>query len=302
LRILPSLTRLPILESLDLTGCNKLQSVDTQDVCESLSTLILDRCSALRSVPPLTRFKHLTNLDLELCPQVSEMSGLVSTTSIVTLHLHGLPHLTELGPLGSLSNLQDLDLSVNGPSHHNSVAPDLYPALDITPLALCGQLVYLNLRFRNVEDLSPLATCTNLQKVILDHCPWLNRTTGLGSCLQLTYVSLRDSAVHCICDLIGCTRLTMLDITRCWKIRLPLLGLPYYRRNLGEDRRTYFSGGQPWGRIEGRSDVRSFMELLCKNCVPGRETNNMSLWTVPAVRPVTSLCIYHDHNYDPECR
>jgi hypothetical protein len=62
LRILPSLTRLPILESLDLTGCNKLQSVDTQDVCESLSTLILDRCSAMPSVPPLTRFKPQTRV------------------------------------------------------------------------------------------------------------------------------------------------------------------------------------------------------------------------------------------------
>jgi hypothetical protein len=99
----------------------------------------------------------------------------VNITSIVTLQLHGLPHLTELGPLGSLSNLRDLDLSVHGPSHRNSVAPDLYPTLDITPLALCGQLVYINLRFRNVEDLSPLATCTNLQRVILDHSPWLDR-------------------------------------------------------------------------------------------------------------------------------
>jgi hypothetical protein len=129
---------------------------------------------------------------------------------------------TAWGPLGSLSNLQDLDLSAHGPSHHNSVAPDLYPALDITPLALCGQLVYLNLRFRNVEDLSPLATCTNPRKVILDDCPWPNRTTELGSCLQLTYVSLQGSAVHCICDLIGCKRLNMLDITRCWKIHLPV--------------------------------------------------------------------------------
>jgi Leucine-rich repeat (LRR) protein len=252
-------------------------------VCESLSTLILNRCSALRSVPPLTRFKHLTNLDLELCSQVSDLSGLVSITSIVTLNLHGLPHLTELWPLGSLSNLQDLDLSVYGPCHWNHGNPVAYSAFDITPLALCGQLVSLNLRCRNVEDLSPLATCTNLQKVILDYCPGLNRTTGLGSCLQLTDVSLHDSAVHCICDLIGCTRLTMLDLTRCWQIRLPLPGLPFYAR----------------GRIEGRSDVRSFMELLCKNNVPGRETNNISLREVRDMRPTTSLCVYHGHNYGP---
>jgi hypothetical protein len=75
--ILPSLTSLPILDSLDLTDCRRLQSVDAQDVHESLSTLILSRCSALRSVPPLTRFKTLTNLDLQLCPQVSDLGGLV---------------------------------------------------------------------------------------------------------------------------------------------------------------------------------------------------------------------------------
>jgi Leucine-rich repeat (LRR) protein len=68
LRILPSLTSLPILDSLDLTDCNQLQSVDTQDVRESLSTLILNRCSALRYVPPLARFKHLTYLRSRVVP------------------------------------------------------------------------------------------------------------------------------------------------------------------------------------------------------------------------------------------
>jgi hypothetical protein len=218
----------------------------------------------------------------------------VSTTSIVTLHLHGLPHLTELRPLGSLSNLQDLDLSVNGPSHHNSVAPDLYPALDITPLALCGQLVYLNLRFRNVEDLSPLATCTNLQKVILDNCPWLNRTTGLGSCLQLTYVSLRDSAVHCICDLIGCKRLNMLDITRCWKVHLPDPELRYYLRiPAGSDREWW----------EDRGDRRPILHGVAVQELRAWQGNEQHFPTGgPDVRPVTSLCIHHGHIYDPECR
>ena len=116
LRILPSLTSLQNLDSLDLTDCRQLELVDTEDVHESLSTLILSRCSALRSVPPLTRFKTLTNLDLQLCPRVSDLGGLVNITSIVTLQLHGLPHLTELGPLGSLSNLRDLDLSVMVPA------------------------------------------------------------------------------------------------------------------------------------------------------------------------------------------
>jgi Leucine-rich repeat (LRR) protein len=205
----------------------------------------------------------------------------VGITSIVTLHLYGLPLITstELGPLGSLSNLQDLELGVCGFRVHQ--VP--HKVFDITPLALCGQLVSLNLRCQNVEDLSPLATCTNLQKVILDYCPGLTRLTGLGSCLQLTDVSIRDSAVRCICDLIGCTRLTMLDVTRCWQVRLPILGVPFWAR----------------GGIEGRSDIRSFMELMCKNNVPGRETNNIPLRDVQDMRPTTSLCVYHGHNYDP---
>jgi hypothetical protein len=98
---------------------------------------------------------------------------------------------------------------------------------DITPLALCGQLVSLNLSCQKVEDLSPLSTCTHLRKVIFDYCPGLERLTGLGSCMQLTDVSIRDSAVRCICDLIGCTRLTILDVTRCHEVRLPFLGVPF---------------------------------------------------------------------------
>jgi hypothetical protein len=278
---IPSLALLPLLECLDLTGCVSVRSVDIQDASESLSTLKLNHCRTLRSVPPLSRFKNLTTLHLRHCDNVSDLSGLEGTTSIVTLHIYDLPFISspELGPIGSLSNLQNLELGVCGYRVHQLP----YKVFDITPLALCGQLVTLDLSCRKVADLSPLATCTNLRKVNFNCCPGLKRLTGLGSCTQLTEVSIRDSAVHCICDLIGCTRLTVLDVTRCRGVRLSLLAVQFWAR----------------GRIEGRSDIHSFMKLLCKDNVPGRETNNIPLSGVQDMRPTTSLCVFHGHNYDP---
>ena len=278
---IPSLALLPLLECLDLSGCVSVRSVDIQDASESLSTLKLNHCRTLRSVPPLSRFKNLTTLQLRHCDNVSDLSGLEGTTSIVTLHIYDLPFISspELGPIGSLSNLQNLELGVCGYRVHQLP----YKVFHITPLALCGQLVTLDLSCQKVADLAPLATCTNLRKVIFNYCPGLKRLTGLGSCTQLTEVSIRESAVHCICDLIGCTRLTVLDVTRCRGVRLSLLAVQFWAR----------------GRIEGRSDIHSFMKLLCKDNVPGRETNNIPLSGVQDMRPTTSLCVFHGHNYDP---
>jgi hypothetical protein len=144
-----------------------------------------------------------------LCRYLTDLTGLLNSTSIDTLNLHGVPHTTDLWPLGTLSELRQLDLSVQDPSTSNSLGEDLPPAVDLIPLASCGQLTDLNLRWRKIEDLSPLAACANLQQIQLDNCPHLDRTTGLGSCLQLTAVSQRDSDVRCNCDRISCTRLTM---------------------------------------------------------------------------------------------
>jgi hypothetical protein len=57
LLVLPSLARLPIIDFLDLSGCNQLQSVAPLVACESLTTLILNGCSALeqRALLPLAR-------------------------------------------------------------------------------------------------------------------------------------------------------------------------------------------------------------------------------------------------------
>jgi hypothetical protein len=67
LLVLPLLTHLPNIVFLDLTGCNQLQSVVSLVTCQSLTTLILNGCSALdkRALRHLTRLSALQELRIE---------------------------------------------------------------------------------------------------------------------------------------------------------------------------------------------------------------------------------------------
>ncbi len=142
----------------------------------------------------VTLFPQLRSLDLS----GSELKG--TTVAIELGKLTHLRHLNlsrsapatnfsliDLTPLAACTKLQYLNLA-----HHFFID-------DITPLSTCTELEHLDLSNTNIGNITALATCTKLQDLFLNECRTITTLAPLGMCTQLKHLELERAT--CLADL-----------------------------------------------------------------------------------------------------
>jgi tetratricopeptide (TPR) repeat protein len=128
---------------------------------------------------------------------VIEIGGLTFDLDETDIDLGNLD-VTDLSPLAACTNLQYLNLE----------ATDV---TDLTPLAGLTSLKWLELDHTYVSDLSPLANLTNLYDLSLYDTP-VSDITPLRGLINLEYLTLWDTNVSDLSALSGLTNLHYLDI------------------------------------------------------------------------------------------
>lgn len=196
---LPQLAGLPLLEELDLSRLEGLETIDSLPVLKHLVTLKLSNCPHLVSVADASRQPSLTALDLTFSPScfdlqtvsalplrrlslshskhLSDLSALAKLTGLTRLDLRNLPKLRSLEFLRALAGLESLDLSDCEAVEALDTIGDLsmLTALylsgsaigDLRALKSCQRLTKLNLAWSGPVELSPLETLSGLHELFL---------------------------------------------------------------------------------------------------------------------------------------
>jgi Leucine-rich repeat (LRR) protein len=210
-RLPHELNRLSSLQTLDISGCRRLNDISPLAGLTSLQSLKFfgskEVCGS--DLSPLAGLVSLQTLKLSMCMQLRDIFPLVGLTSLRTLQLYECEQLSgDLSPLAGLTLLQTLCLTFGGQLSG-----------DLTPLAGLTSLKWLNLQGckQLSGGLTPLAGLTSLQKLKLRECEQLSGDLS---------------------PLAGLTSLQELCVTDCEQLRgdlTPLAGLTslqgQYERN-----------------------------------------------------------------------
>ena len=105
---------------------------------------------------PLRYCTDLMMLDLGHC-DITSIEGLAGLTKLRVLILAD-NEITDISPLAGLNDLEYVELFMNRGIR------------DFTPLANKEKLVDLNIYYCQIQDVAPLTTCTNLQRLWLGEC------------------------------------------------------------------------------------------------------------------------------------
>ena len=99
-----------LFETLDLSYCQLLESVDGIANLPNLTSLDLKECQSLESVDGLANLPNLTTLDLSQC-NIKNIDGLAKLTSLTELHLDYCTALKNIDGLANLMNLKELTIA-----------------------------------------------------------------------------------------------------------------------------------------------------------------------------------------------
>lgn len=108
--MLPSLTRLASLQTLDLRRCHLLTQLPSLAGLTSLQSINLSGCKMLAVIPQLEELSKLHTLDLAGCNALEALPLLCGLSALRTLNLAKCGALKSLPLLHSGSGLQSLDL------------------------------------------------------------------------------------------------------------------------------------------------------------------------------------------------
>ncbi|PON65093.1 NB-ARC domain containing protein [Trema orientale] len=162
---LPSLNELTKLEDLNLSGCKVLKEVGDQSVFAGMTLLQKLNLSEtpIESLPDLSNLGNLTQLLLENCTK-----------------------LNRLPPLNELSKLEEFNLCGANQSQQQPEAKSLKHMSKLHTLNLSGTSIVL---------LSDFTDCTNLKKLSLSSCLFLDTKPQLEKLTLLEVLNLSDTAV-----------------------------------------------------------------------------------------------------------
>jgi len=104
---------LPALESLDLTGCEVLDSLPAMNSLVSLRTLNLFQCERLLRLPLGMAETRLQELRLTLCKSLADVEGLALVKTLQTADLYGCVGLTSMPDLSHLPPTAEISASIN---------------------------------------------------------------------------------------------------------------------------------------------------------------------------------------------
>ena len=164
----------PNLQTLDLTGCYHLKSINKLSNCSnSIRKLYLDKCVNLKSIEAISSCYNLLTVSLQGCVHITNVDALKACTHIRRVNLAGCYNLDNINGLKCAKHLVHLDLFGCSDLH------------SISPLKECSALQSLNLSgCFMLFELNALVSCLALTKLdIYDCCPRLIvNATLMGKC------------------------------------------------------------------------------------------------------------------------
>lgn len=96
LQVLPSLSALNQLHSLEISKCNNLIELGDLTNLKQLTYLTISRCENLSKIDGLSSLKQLRHMNLSGCKHIAQLNGLESLTQLTTLKLSNCANLTVL--------------------------------------------------------------------------------------------------------------------------------------------------------------------------------------------------------------
>src|SRR5258706_544915 len=96
---------------------------------------------------------------------------------------------------------------------------DAYSIANVDMLKQCPKLEYLDIgSCRQLDDLTPLTRCDNLEILVLTGAIYLTSFKGIEQCSKLKYLNLSGNSVAEIDDLISLTQLEIVLLSACDKL------------------------------------------------------------------------------------
>ena len=147
----------------------------------NLKTLLMDSCgvanedmATIRDALPETEVVWRINFGKKYTARTNETRILASWGDVVNRDNEQLKYLTKIKYLDLGHNEAITDLSfVRYMPDLEVLIIAMNPLGDLTPLADCKNLEYLELFYSNTDDLSPLAGLKTLKHLNVGHCPYL---------------------------------------------------------------------------------------------------------------------------------
>lgn len=192
---------LPMLETVDFSGCVALESVDLTTLSE-LKNLYFSRCRKLTSLD-VSVVPKLLQLYLDGCGSLKTITGLSTLSQLTDLDVSNATAIQDLDGVGGLTQLIVLDIRNVDLESLDEIGT--LPTLRI--LRLGGQ--------SNLKSLAPFAGLSTLREIHLEACPEFSSLEGLPSS-----VSQYAGFTHCpkLTSLAGievATGLEQLDVKGC---------------------------------------------------------------------------------------
>ncbi|XLR62578.1 hypothetical protein S83_013250 [Arachis hypogaea] len=201
----PDLSGAPNLKTLDLGGCERLETLGDKLEMSSLEILYLSYCSSLRRLPDLSGAPNLKEVHFDGCEELNYIHlSLAHHKRIFFLDLSGCTSLETLGDKLEMSSLRMLDL--NSCSSLRRL-PEFGECMK--------QLSILDLRDTGIEELPPtLGNLAGVSELNLSGC---DKITGLSSDIG----SSREEATLSY-DIGQLASLTDLDLSESSFLRVPV--------------------------------------------------------------------------------
>lgn len=139
----------------------------------------------------LTGFPKLRSLDISGIAAWQQLPQLPEGVTQLDISRSGISSLEGVQRLSGLSRLAAADT----------------PVADLTPLATCQQLERVDISDTAVTDLTPLESCGKLQLLKADETP-LTTLQGLETCIELRCISLKNAQLT---DISGLRNTTLLE-------------------------------------------------------------------------------------------
>ena len=195
---------LPQLTALKMFFCSDVTNLAPLTACKALQDLVVFGCNLLADVSALQWCRGVTALDMSYCTCLIDITPLASLSALATLKMADCCLVTNFNVLAACTALTNLDLGFC-----NNLA-------DLAPLASCKALAKLNMRYLGCHvDLRPIAGCTALVSLDISG----NRDidiSPLAACVAITLLYMRGCVgLADITPLQGCVGLTSVDMTGC---------------------------------------------------------------------------------------
>ena len=177
--------RLTDLEELDLSGLPALSDISFLNNLKNLRVLNLG-ATAIESLENFPVLPNLEVLNLKM-NKIKNLNGIESCKNIHELVLWGCTSLDNIDTLKDFAELRALDLD------------SCNTLRNINPIVNMDKLVYLNLNFTRIEDLSPIKNLTNLEVFTMDLCPLALTEQNLAcfdNLVKMKFLGLRNRVIR----------------------------------------------------------------------------------------------------------